>query len=141
MLCNMANWSFFFFGGFFFVVVYAHDIFSDARFFFFTILYDFIYVGLLLQSSLVEWIILLYFVDHLLIFSFRCYRSITLAATPGNLPDFKLLSLFGCGALVLRGAGCTVNDLLDRDIDTKVLLLAFFLCLINTFLVRLILNV
>ncbi|KAL8522746.1 hypothetical protein ACS0TY_012913 [Phlomoides rotata] len=25
-----------------------------------------------------------------------------------------------CGALLLRGAGCTVNDLLDRDIDTKV---------------------
>ncbi|XXG60335.1 hypothetical protein AAC387_Pa04g2267 [Persea americana] len=46
--------------------------------------------------------------------------SITLAATPGNLPDFKLLSFFGCGALLLRGAGCTVNDLLDRDIDTKV---------------------
>eukprot|EP00268_Persea_americana_P062071 TRINITY_DN7920_c2_g1_i4.p1 TRINITY_DN7920_c2_g1~~TRINITY_DN7920_c2_g1_i4.p1 ORF type:complete len:251 (-),score=31.45 TRINITY_DN7920_c2_g1_i4:932-1684(-) len=49
-----------------------------------------------------------------------CMWSITLAATPGNLPDFKLLSLFGCGALLLRGAGCTVNDLLDRDIDTKV---------------------
>ncbi|XXG60334.1 hypothetical protein AAC387_Pa04g2267 [Persea americana] len=49
-----------------------------------------------------------------------CMWSITLAATPGNLPDFKLLSFFGCGALLLRGAGCTVNDLLDRDIDTKV---------------------
>lgn len=46
--------------------------------------------------------------------------SITMAATPGNLPDFKLLSLFGCGALLLRGAGCTVNDLIDRDIDKKV---------------------
>lgn len=28
--------------------------------------------------------------------------------------------LFGCGALLLRGAGCTINDLLDRDIDIKV---------------------
>ncbi|KAF7132464.1 hypothetical protein RHSIM_Rhsim09G0044700 [Rhododendron simsii] len=49
-----------------------------------------------------------------------CFWSITLAAFPGNLPDFKMLTLFGCGALLLRGAGCTVNDLLDRDIDTKV---------------------
>ncbi|KAG9458913.1 hypothetical protein H6P81_003421 [Aristolochia fimbriata] len=49
-----------------------------------------------------------------------CMWSITLAAPPGNLPDLKMLSLFGCGALLLRGAGCTVNDLLDRDIDTKV---------------------
>ncbi|KAH1199540.1 4-hydroxybenzoate polyprenyltransferase, mitochondrial [Glycine max] len=44
--------------------------------------------------------------------------SITLATTPGHLPDFKMLALFGCGALLLRGAGCTINDLLDRDIDT-----------------------
>ncbi|XLS98376.1 hypothetical protein HN51_041111, partial [Arachis hypogaea] len=49
-----------------------------------------------------------------------CMWSITLAATPGQLPDFKMLALFGCGALLLRGAGCTINDLLDRDIDTKV---------------------
>ncbi|MCL7035617.1 hypothetical protein MKW94_029014 [Papaver nudicaule] len=49
-----------------------------------------------------------------------CMWSITLAASPGNLPDLKLLALFGCGSLLLRGAGCTVNDLLDRDIDTKV---------------------
>ncbi|XP_057976553.1 4-hydroxybenzoate polyprenyltransferase, mitochondrial isoform X2 [Malania oleifera] len=49
-----------------------------------------------------------------------CMWSITLAASPGNLPDIKMLTLFGCGALLLRGAGCTINDLLDRDIDTKV---------------------
>ncbi|XP_022153166.1 4-hydroxybenzoate polyprenyltransferase, mitochondrial-like [Momordica charantia] len=49
-----------------------------------------------------------------------CMWSITLAASPGHLPDFKMLTLFGCGALLLRGAGCTINDLLDRDIDTKV---------------------
>lgn len=48
-------------------------------------------------------------------------RSIALAATPGSLPDVKMMTLFGCGALLLRGAGCTVNDLLDRDIDTKVI--------------------
>jgi len=31
-----------------------------------------------------------------------------------------LLVLFGVGALLLRGAGCTVNDLWDREIDKKV---------------------
>ena len=36
-----------------------------------------------------------------------------------------MLALFGCGAVLLRGAGCTVNDLLDRDIDNKVILLSF----------------
>ncbi|KAH9626772.1 hypothetical protein KSS87_022086 [Heliosperma pusillum] len=49
-----------------------------------------------------------------------CMWSITLAAEPGNLPDVKMLALFGCGSLLLRGAGCTINDLLDQDIDVKV---------------------
>ncbi|KAK1325689.1 hypothetical protein QJS10_CPA01g00105 [Acorus calamus] len=49
-----------------------------------------------------------------------CMWSITLAADPGTLPDLKMMTLFGCGAVLLRGAGCTVNDLLDRDIDVKV---------------------
>jgi heme O synthase-like polyprenyltransferase len=53
------------------------------------------------------------------------YRSITLAAPPGDLPDLKMLALFGCGALLLRGAGCTINDLIDQDIDTKVNVIAF----------------
>nr|QDM39202.1 p-hydroxybenzoate polyprenyltransferase-like protein 01 [Lithospermum erythrorhizon] len=50
-----------------------------------------------------------------------CFWSITLAANPGSLPDLKTMVLFGTGAFLLRGAGCTINDLLDRDIDTKVL--------------------
>ncbi|ESQ54984.1 hypothetical protein EUTSA_v10025345mg [Eutrema salsugineum] len=49
-----------------------------------------------------------------------CMWSIALAADPGSLPSFKMMGLFGCGALLLRGAGCTINDLLDQDIDTKV---------------------
>ncbi|XP_062107792.1 4-hydroxybenzoate polyprenyltransferase, mitochondrial [Humulus lupulus] len=49
-----------------------------------------------------------------------CMWSIGLAANPGNLPDIKMMTLFGCGALLLRGAGCTINDLLDRDIDSMV---------------------
>ncbi|XP_044400086.1 uncharacterized protein [Triticum aestivum] len=48
-------------------------------------------------------------------------RSITIAAMPGELPDLKMLALFGCRAVLLRGAGYTVNDLLDRDIDNKEL--------------------
>lgn len=48
-------------------------------------------------------------------------RSISMAAMPGELPDMRMLALFGCGAVLLRGAGCTVNDLLDRDIDNKVI--------------------
>ncbi|XP_051121627.1 4-hydroxybenzoate polyprenyltransferase, mitochondrial [Andrographis paniculata] len=49
-----------------------------------------------------------------------CMWSITLAAAPGSLPDIRMMLLFGTGALLLRGAGCTINDLLDQDIDTKV---------------------
>lgn len=34
--------------------------------------------------------------------------------------DFYLLILFGIGAIVMRGAGCTFNDIVDRKIDAKV---------------------
>lgn len=34
--------------------------------------------------------------------------------------DFALLALFGLGAIVMRGAGCTYNDIVDRDIDARV---------------------
>jgi 4-hydroxybenzoate polyprenyltransferase len=34
--------------------------------------------------------------------------------------DFVLLALFGAGAIVMRGAGCTYNDIVDRDIDASV---------------------
>lgn len=49
-----------------------------------------------------------------------CFWSIALAAPTGQLPDVAMISLFGAGALLLRGAGCTVNDLLDRQIDVQV---------------------
>ena len=49
-----------------------------------------------------------------------CFWSIALAAPPGGLPDPYLLTLFGAGALILRGAGCTANDLWDRELDCKV---------------------
>jgi 4-hydroxybenzoate polyprenyltransferase len=36
------------------------------------------------------------------------------------LEMLRLVVLFTVGALVMRGAGCTVNDLWDRDLDRKV---------------------
>lgn len=30
------------------------------------------------------------------------------------------LGLFGVGAVIMRGAGCTINDLWDRDLDKAV---------------------
>ncbi|WP_119167720.1 4-hydroxybenzoate octaprenyltransferase [Algihabitans albus] len=50
-----------------------------------------------------------------------CWWSIALAtAWQDQALDLPLLLLFGLGALVMRAAGCTVNDLLDRRIDAKV---------------------
>ena len=49
-----------------------------------------------------------------------CAWALALAAPAGQLPDLGLLALFGGGAVLLRGAGCTVNDLLDRDLDVQV---------------------
>ena len=41
-------------------------------------------------------------------------------ASPGRAPDWLLLALFAIGAVAMRGAGCTLNDLLDRDLDAQV---------------------
>ncbi|XP_066430491.1 LOW QUALITY PROTEIN: 4-hydroxybenzoate polyprenyltransferase, mitochondrial [Eleutherodactylus coqui] len=49
-----------------------------------------------------------------------CTWSIALAAQPGCLPDFSMLALFGTGAVLMRGAGCTINDMWDKDFDKKV---------------------
>jgi 4-hydroxybenzoate polyprenyltransferase len=38
----------------------------------------------------------------------------------GGWHDFWLLILTGLGAIVMRGAGCTYNDIVDRDIDALV---------------------
>jgi len=35
-------------------------------------------------------------------------------------PDPKLVLLFLIGAFVMRGAGCTWNDIVDRDFDGRV---------------------
>ncbi|GKY97074.1 hypothetical protein MPSEU_000665900 [Mayamaea pseudoterrestris] len=51
-----------------------------------------------------------------------CYWSTALAATEStlHLPDPTLLALFGAGAFIMRGAGCTINDLWDRNVDKHV---------------------
>lgn len=39
--------------------------------------------------------------------------------TPLTVP-LTYLSLFGIGALVMRGAGCTINDMWDKNLDKSV---------------------
>jgi 4-hydroxybenzoate polyprenyltransferase len=51
-----------------------------------------------------------------------CWWSAALAAVAARAPwpDVKLLVLFAIGAIAMRGAGCTWNDILDRDLDASV---------------------
>ncbi len=49
---------------------------------------------------------------------FPGWWAIALAA-PG-WPDWRLIVLFGIGAVTMRGAGCTLNDIIDRDFDARV---------------------
>ncbi len=43
------------------------------------------------------------------------------AATEGRMfPDPAHIFLMGIGSVVMRGAGCTYNDIIDRDIDAQV---------------------
>jgi 4-hydroxybenzoate polyprenyltransferase len=49
---------------------------------------------------------------------FPCWWGIALASD--GWPDWRLIALFGIGAVVMRGAGCTFNDIVDRDFDAKV---------------------
>ena len=49
-----------------------------------------------------------------------CGWGLGMAAAPGTFPDPFLLATFATGALVMRGAGCTINDMWDRKIDQAV---------------------
>jgi 4-hydroxybenzoate polyprenyltransferase len=51
-----------------------------------------------------------------------CWWSLTLAtgAAGQPFPSPWFLLLFLVGSVVMRGAGCTYNDILDRDIDARV---------------------
>lgn len=44
----------------------------------------------------------------------------TRLADSGAWPDWWLFAAFGIGSLTMRGAGCTFNDIVDRDIDGSV---------------------
>ncbi len=47
-----------------------------------------------------------------------CWWAIALASD--GVPSVWLMLLFGVGAVVMRGAGCVVNDMADREFDRKV---------------------
>lgn len=47
-----------------------------------------------------------------------CWWSITLASQ--GKPSLALLALFALGAIVMRSAGCIINDMADREFDKQV---------------------
>ena len=54
-----------------------------------------------------------------------CVFGLVLGATAesrpfGTLNDIFYVLLLGLGAIVMRGAGCTYNDIVDRDFDAQV---------------------
>ena len=51
-----------------------------------------------------------------------CWWSAALAAIAAGdrRPNLAHLALFAIGAVAMRGAGCTWNDLVDRDLDARV---------------------
>ena len=54
-----------------------------------------------------------------------CVFGLVLGAIASERPfagwhDLYMLLLFGAGSIVMRGAGCTYNDIVDRDIDASV---------------------
>lgn len=53
-------------------------------------------------------------------FLLKCESPFCVATPAGSLPDLRLIGLFAIGSIVMRGAGCTINDIIDRDIDMKV---------------------
>ncbi len=51
---------------------------------------------------------------------YPCLWAITLPIAPQTFPDPILFILFAIGAFVMRGAGCTLNDIADRNFDGMV---------------------
>ncbi|KAH9899726.1 4-hydroxybenzoate polyprenyl transferase [Cubamyces lactineus] len=61
-------------------------------------------------------------IGTLLLF-YPCAWSITMASYALEAPlttPLTYISLFGLGALIMRGAGCTINDMWDRNLDKGV---------------------
>ncbi len=49
-----------------------------------------------------------------------CWWSVGLAGMrAGHFPSLWHIVLFFIGAFAMRGAGCTWNDLVDRDLDAR----------------------
>ena len=53
---------------------------------------------------------------------FPCWWSLALAEVSAGAPypSLSSLALFALGALVMRGAGCAYNDVVDREYDSRV---------------------
>ncbi len=47
-----------------------------------------------------------------------CWWGLSLADSHG--PDFWLMTYFAFGAIIMRGAGCVINDIYDRKLDQQV---------------------
>jgi 4-hydroxybenzoate polyprenyltransferase len=47
-----------------------------------------------------------------------CWWALALASK--GMPEPRLLILFALGAIIMRGAGCIINDMVDRDFDKHV---------------------
>ena len=54
-----------------------------------------------------------------LLLLYPCLWSVSLA-TPGTLPPLGLVALYAAGSFIMRGAGCTINDMWDKEFDKKV---------------------
>ena len=46
--------------------------------------------------------------------------ALVIPAPSGTWPDPLWVALFGIGAILMRGAGCVINDFFDRDFDARV---------------------
>jgi len=51
---------------------------------------------------------------------FPCWWSLAMASPGFDWGTLYYAALFAVGAVVMRGAGCTVNDIADRDFDAQV---------------------
>ena len=47
-----------------------------------------------------------------------CWWGLALAG--GGVVEIQLFALFALGAVIMRAAGCTINDMADREFDAKV---------------------
>lgn len=49
-----------------------------------------------------------------------CPSLWSLVLATGNIPSLKLLVVFIIGSFLMRGAGCIINDIIDRNLDKHV---------------------